>query len=155
VVWKCKIVNTDTRVAVKLVDLALAKKNFQIDEADIKHEIDLLQELNSPYIMKLLESQVSDGKLCLVCEFFEGMEILDLVDKFGALSEQNARKVIYDVLIGVSHMHQKKVIHRDLKLENILVKRTPDKTIDSIKIIDLGLGTKIYGEASGFFGTPN
>mmetsp|Transcript_5387 Transcript_5387/g.11293 ORF Transcript_5387/g.11293 Transcript_5387/m.11293 type:complete len:106 (-) Transcript_5387:1328-1645(-) len=105
--------------------------------------------------MKLLESQVSDGKLCLVCEFFEGMEILDLVDKFGALSEQNARKVIYDVLIGVSHMHQKKVIHRDLKLENILVKRTPDKTIDSIKIIDLGLGTKIYGEASGFFGTPN
>jgi len=40
---------------------------------------------------------------------------------------------------GTSHMHAKNIIHRDLKLENILVNRTHN----DVKIIDLGLGTKI------------
>jgi len=77
-----------------------------------------------------------------------------LLDKSGALSEHEARTITFNVMIGTSHMHSKNIIHRDLKLENILVQRKGRK-VENVKIIDLGLGTKIVGETSGFFGTPN
>jgi len=71
----------------------------------------------------------------------------------GALKENVAKKIIFSIMIGVSHMHAKNIIHRDLKLENILVQK--DSDYESVKIIDLGLSIKTTGETKGFFGTPN
>lgn len=99
--------------------------------------------------MKLIEHNTIDNNLYLVCEFFDGVEILDILDKRGAMSEENAKKCIFNVFKGTSHMHNYNIIHRDLKLENILINMKEGK-IKGVKIIDLGLGTKIYGEASGF-----
>jgi len=104
--------------------------------------------------MKLIEYQTISPNLFLVCEFFDGKEILEILDKYGNFSEQDAKTVIFNVMIGTSHIHSKNIIHRDLKLENILVHRVGNR-IEKVKIIDLGLGTKIVGETSGFLGTPN
>jgi len=85
-----------------------------------------------------------------------GKELLEILDERGALSEDESCKIVKQVLRGASHMHSQNIVHRDLKLENILVKYTKNQEIedDSVKIIDLGLGTKLYGMAYGFFGTP-
>jgi len=91
-----------------------------------------------------------------VCEFVEGDEILSILEKKGAINEVDAKSIIHKVILGVKHMHEHKIIHRDLKLENIIVKyNKTTKQLDSIKIIDLGLGLKIDKKAKGFFGTPN
>mmetsp|Transcript_70320 Transcript_70320/g.151521 ORF Transcript_70320/g.151521 Transcript_70320/m.151521 type:complete len:80 (+) Transcript_70320:48-287(+) len=76
--------------------------------------------------MKLTEYQVLDNKLYLVCEYFEGKELLMLLDHRGALPEDIAKKIIFFSLIGVNHIHKSEVIHRDLKLENILVHMNND-----------------------------
>lgn len=92
--WKCKILNTDTRVAVKVINLEQAQKNHNINVDDIMTEIELLKELNSPYIMKLTEFKLINGTICLVCEFFEGTELLGILDKHGALNETDSKKII-------------------------------------------------------------
>jgi len=104
--------------------------------------------------MGLNEYQIVDNNLYLVCEYFEGQEILEIIEKEGKLKENDAKTIIYSVMIGISHLHTKNIIHRDLKLENVLVRRDKGQ-IEQVKIIDLGLSIKIEGEIKGFFGTPN
>jgi len=71
------------------------------------------------------------------------------------MNEKLAREIFQKILIGVSHMHMNKFIHRDLKLENIFVKFGENNSIDEIKIVDLGFGKKIWSQTTGFMGTPN
>jgi len=62
------------------------------------------------------------------------------------MSEAKAKKIFYFILLGVSHIHNINVLHRDLKLENIFVRFKGNKVnfneIDEIKIVDLGFGKK-------------
>lgn len=69
------------------------------------------------------------------------------MDSRGALPESEACMIVKQILRGASHMHSQNIVHRDLKLENIIVKYQNNKLLedDSVKIIDLGLGTKLYG----------
>lgn len=115
--------------------------------ADVMKEIELLKQINSPYIMKLSD-QIYDQDaaiIYLVCEYVTGKELLEVLDEKGALPEADACKILKQVLRGASHMHSQNIVHRDLKLENILVRFDRKDSIedDSVKIIDLGLGTKI------------
>jgi len=67
------------------------------------------------------------------------------MDVKGALPEAEVMIIVKQILRGASHMHNQNIVHRDLKLENILVRYNKDilEEDDSVKIIDLGLGTKL------------
>lgn len=61
------------------------------------------------------------------------------------------------ILLGVHHIHEKKIIHRDLKLENIIMKfkiQNFKQVIDEIKIVDFGCGVNSDAKAKGLMGTP-
>lgn len=51
------------------------------------------------------------------------------------------RQIMYQLLTGLNHLHSQNIIHRDIKLENILIKNLQDNYIE-IRIIDLGFGIK-------------
>lgn len=62
------------------------------------------------------------------------------------LGENLSREIIFKILIGVSHLHNIHLIHRDLKLEHIFIKFIKVNNItklDYVKIIDLGFATKL------------
>lgn len=146
------------KVAIKVIDIKTAKQNHvEIDE--INQEVNVLKEIDSPYVMKLIDCKIKDGKFYLVCEFVEGHELINLLETYGPMSEENAKGIFHKLLLGVSHMHQNYFIHRDLKLENIFVifknNKVDFNNIDEIKIVDLGFGKKIWTPTSGFLGTPN
>jgi len=63
VVYKCKLINTEIMVGVKVINLTLAKKKFKIKEADIIRETELLKEIDSPYVMKINESKIMNDNL--------------------------------------------------------------------------------------------
>jgi len=71
------------------------------------------------------------------------------------MSESGVRKIMYQLLVGLSHIHSASIVHRDLKLENIMIKFDDEKKMDQVKIIDFGLSTKLDFETTGFVGTPN
>lgn len=107
----------------------------------------------------MIETQQTKENYYIVTEFVDGTELLQLLMKNGSMGQNFAREVFKKILIGVSHMHKNQFIHRDLKLENVFVTFKSEevclRSIDDVKIVDLGFGTKIWSSVSGFMGTPN
>ena len=76
-------------------------------------------------------------KVFIVTELASGGELLERVVENGNFSESDARSVIYQVLKGMEYLHSKNIVHRDLKLENILLSDGSSSAI--VKIADFGL----------------
>ena len=110
-------------------------KNFTLKESSI------LWNLKHPNIIKLYEIIIDiKGALLLIIELAENGVLISYLDE--KLSEENAFAIFYQIFSGVKKMHEAKIIHRDLKLENILV----DAKFN-LKICDFGL-SKDYVEES-------
>lgn len=74
-------------------------------------------------------------------EYCSGKELLERIYKKKVFKEREAAGIIKKVISAVNHMHKKGIVHRDLKLENILfASNDPDA---EIKIIDFGLSNKL------------
>ena len=58
------------------------------------------------------------------------------MEEHGPLTEPQARAIFWQLLLGVQHLHSLGIVHRDLKLENLLLERQGD--IASVKIVDFG-----------------
>jgi len=134
--------STAKKFAMKTID----KQNISKPES-LKTEIEILQSLDHPNIMKLYEIAEDTKEIHLVTELCLGGELFDLIQKktkemqgSGCFSENFAVSLIRQILDGVRYLHQKKVIHRDLKPENFLLVDNKN-TCQQLKIIDFGLAT--------------
>ena len=120
-------------VAIKRINIGESK------EEDILREIEFMQNLSSPNIVKFDEFYQASTKIYLVTELCQGGELFDYIVSKGKLPEIEAKIAMYQLFQGVKYMHDRGIIHRDLKPENILLKRKKD--ITDIKITDFGLST--------------
>lgn len=127
----------------------------------VNDEIKILSSMNNDYIIKLYEVFRSDKKFLLIMEKADG-NIKDLLKKIN-LNEKNISKIFYQILLGIKYLHDNNIVHRDIKLQNIMYickncKNSKNKSCDEyvdnenidqfinniqIKIIDFGLSTKI------------
>ena len=124
------------------------------DVERIYRESAILTSLKHPNIIRLYEVLDSHNWVLIIMEYASGGELLDYIakEKNQILSEPQACKIFNSILAGLEYCHRRKVIHRDLKLENILL----DKN-GNIKIADFGLSNTInFGQKmSTNCGTPN
>jgi len=97
-------------------------------------EISLLKELQHPNIVRLCDVIHTERKLTLVFEFLDQdlKKLLDMCD--GGLDLSTTRSFLYQLLRGVSYCHQHRVLHRDLKPQNLLINRE-----GHLKLADFGL----------------
>lgn len=121
---------------------SIRKKN--VHKVDVlKREIELLQEVDHPNIIKLKEVFEDEKYLHLVTELCTGGELFDRIiaktqSEEGHYSEHDAAEVVKSILEGIGYCHDvKHICHRDLKPENFLFKSTDEHA--QIKIIDFGL----------------
>lgn len=109
--------------------------------------------LNHENILYLKEYFEEQNKVFLIMELLTGGELFDAVIKRGSYNEAEARTCFRQLLCGIEHMHSRGVCHRDLKLENLLLKTVGDLTV--VKIADFGLAKRAVGEAMHTIcGTP-
>jgi len=95
--------------------------------------------------------KVSEGLVYIVMEFMEGGELYGLVEDLGALGEDAGRFFLRQLLDCVEYMHSQRVVHRDLKLENIL----KDENLN-LKLCDFGFATdKNINALSAFRGSKS
>jgi phosphorylase kinase gamma subunit len=169
VVRRCVEKNTSEVYAVKVVDISTERQS----EQDAKRLAD--ETLSEVSLLRLLAghpsiSEFSNSHSCnpvfLVCihDFFstptflfavfemaQGGELFHLLNKSVTLSEKKTRQIMGQLLDGVAYMHDKNIVHRDLKLENILC-------IDERRVVisDFGFAKQLKpGEKlKDLFGTP-
>ena len=96
-----------------------------------------LAQVHHENIIGLLFTYVTPKKVFIVTELASGGELLERVVEIGNFSESDARSVIYQVLKGMEYLHSKNIVHRDLKLENVLLSDGSSSAV--VKIADFGL----------------
>ncbi|OAQ84444.1 calcium/calmodulin-dependent protein kinase [Purpureocillium lilacinum] len=104
------------KVAVKII----LKKNVKGNERMVYDELDMLQRLKHPHIVKFVDWFESRDKFYIVTQLATGGELFDRICDQGKFTEKDASQTIKQVLSAVDYLHDNDVVHRDLKPENLL-----------------------------------
>lgn len=118
----------------------------------LSKEVRILMRLDHPNIVHLHQVIDMDGEIYLIMDFANGGELIDYIASHKRLGEKEGRKFFRQLISAIDHCHRAGVVHRDLKLENILL--TTDK---NLLLSDFGLGRSITSDMqylSTFCGTP-
>ena len=123
---------TGQNVAIKTIE----KRHMQDEHSKRKvlQEISIIKNLNHTNIVKLFEVFENNKYIFLVLEHVSQGDLLGFVKQKGRVEESTAKKIFAQVIAGVKHCHQNNILHRDLKLDNILL----DKNFN-VKICDFGV----------------
>lgn len=136
-------------VAIKQVDLSGTTAD---EQESILMEIQLLQELQHPNIVKYIDTVQEDGKLNIVLEYIESGQLSSLFAKSGGRpSEVLMTNYVSQILTGLAYLHSQGVVHRDVKGANILTTKE-----GILKLADFGVATKLTeaSEQSDVVGSP-
>uniref|UniRef100_A0AAQ4PU42 non-specific serine/threonine protein kinase n=1 Tax=Gasterosteus aculeatus aculeatus TaxID=481459 RepID=A0AAQ4PU42_GASAC len=145
-VYKGRHVKTGQLAAIKVMDVT------GDEEEEIKAEINMLKKYShhrniATYYGAFVKKNPPgmDDQLWLVMEFCGAGSITDLIKntKGNSLKEEWIAYVCREILRGLTHLHQHKVIHRDIKGQNVLLTRTPSAQLD-----------RTVGRRNTFIGTP-
>ncbi|ELW64243.1 Serine/threonine-protein kinase SIK2 [Tupaia chinensis] len=120
------------QVAIKIIDKS------QLDAVNLEkiyREVQIMKMLDHPHIIKLYQVMETKSMLYLVTEYAKNGEIFDYLANHGRLNESEARRKFWQILSAVDYCHGRKIVHRDLKAENLLL----DSNMN-IKIADFGFG---------------
>ncbi|KIJ68913.1 hypothetical protein HYDPIDRAFT_23789 [Hydnomerulius pinastri MD-312] len=106
----------------------------------LEREIDLLKDLQHPNIVQYLYSSVDDDFLNIFLEYVPGGSVTALLRNYGAFEEPLVKNFVRQILQGLNYLHERDIIHRDIKGGNILVDNK-----GGIKISDFGISKKVDG----------
>ncbi|KAG5272930.1 hypothetical protein AALO_G00170840 [Alosa alosa] len=130
-------------VAVKIINRNKAPKDFL--EKFLPREIEMLVCISHPNIVKTFEIfETSNGKVYMIMELGVQGNLLEFIKFRGAIPEDFSRKVFRQLAAAIKFIHDKNIVHRDLKCENLLL----DKDFN-LKVADLGFSRKMNFDDSG------
>ena len=101
----------------------------------IIYETNLMRKLNHPNITKILEMFEDEKYILIIMEYINGGNLFSFVKKRRKLSEKISKFLFRQIILGINHIHSQNIVHRDIKLENILIDIN-----NTIKICDFGIG---------------
>ncbi|XP_070781399.1 MAP/microtubule affinity-regulating kinase 3-like isoform X5 [Enoplosus armatus] len=141
-------IRTGREVAIKIID------KTQLNPTSLQklfREVRIMKILNHPNIVKLFEVIETEKTLYLVMEYASGGEVFDYLVAHGRMKEKEARAKFRQIVSAVQYCHQKHIVHRDLKAENLLL----DADMN-IKIADFGFSNEftVGGKLDTFCGSP-
>lgn len=150
-VFRCTELATGRHLAAKFVNVARKE-----DRQDFEREVAIMCQLQHRRLLQLYDAY-DDGasEMCLVTELVEGGELFErIVDDDFDLTERKAAVFMRQICEGVEYMHARRIVHLDMKPENILCL---SRTGNRIKLIDFGLARELTPEEPlrVMFGTPD
>ncbi|KAJ7030148.1 CAMK/CAMKL/Kin4 protein kinase [Mycena alexandri] len=108
-------------VAVKLI--RRGNVDTAVRMSKVEREIEVLRTLKHPNIVRLYDVIETDKYIGIIIEYASGGELFDHILAHRYLRERDASRLFSQLISGVWYIHQKKIVHRDLKLENLLLDR--------------------------------
>ena len=129
---------TKQKVAIKRI---VKSEENKIDELELKNEINILKKLDHPNILKIMEFYSSEHSYYIITDYCANGELYDQIRY--KYNENQLAVLFYQIFSGLAYLHSNNIVHRDLKLENIVIteiendKKTNDRYF-WVKIIDFG-----------------
>nr|GAT60984.1 CAMK/CAMKL/Kin4 protein kinase [Mycena chlorophos] len=133
-------------VAVKLI--RRGNVDTAVRMSKVEREIEVLRTLKHPNIVRLYDVIETDKYIGIIIEYASGGELFDFILAHRYLRERDASKLFSQLISGVWYIHQKKIVHRDLKLENLLLDRHRN-----VIITDFGFANRFEHKADDLMQT--
>ncbi|KAF9644628.1 Pkinase-domain-containing protein [Thelephora ganbajun] len=122
-------------VAMKLIRKGNVDTPARISK--VKREIEILKILKHPNVVRIYDVLETDKYIAIILEYASSGELFDHILAHRYLKEEDACKLFCQLISGVWYIHQKKIVHRDLTLENLLLDRHKN-----VMIVDFGFANR-------------
>uniref|UniRef100_H0V6D1 Serine/threonine-protein kinase 33 n=1 Tax=Cavia porcellus TaxID=10141 RepID=H0V6D1_CAVPO len=150
---------TDTKWAIKTVNKEKAGSSAV---KLLEREVNILKSVKHKHIIHLEQVFETPKKMYLVMELCEDGELKEILDRKRHFSENETKWIIQSLASAIAYLHSKDIVHRDLKLENIMVKSSfidaNNEMNLNIKVTDFGLAVQKHGGSEAMLqatcGTP-
>jgi serine/threonine protein kinase len=123
---------TGKQVAIKTIEKDAIKDEFS--RKKVFQEIYILKKIRHENVIRLLEVFEGPKYILIVMEYVSAGDLLQKVKKEGRFPETRAKIIFKQIVYGLAHIHSRHVLHRDIKLDNILIDND-----NGIKICDFGV----------------
>ncbi len=115
--------------------------------ARFRREAEACSQLRNPHTVTIYDfDQTDDGVLYLAMELVRGESLQEIQHKAGAIEPSRALSILDQVAEALAEAHEKGIVHRDMKPENIMVERR-DET-DFVKVLDFGIAKILSGDGN-------
>ena len=151
---------TSTKYATKVIDKA--KNQYLIEY--INNEISILKDVNHPNIIKFIEKHEDSNNIYIVEEFYNGVNLSQALKRYQngndkGFPEEIVQYIMKEIIEGVKYLHNKRIIHRQISLDNIIINYENEYDLKNnnimkgkIKIIDFSIASYLKkGELSNLF----
>ena len=136
----CLINNKKTIRAMKII----SKKNILKGQSNkLFEEIEILRRLEHPNIMKIYEYFIDDKNIYIITEFCDQGDLLGKMKKLYSMSELVVKYLMSQILDALAYLHDNRVFHGDIKLENIMLYKTSRKKIKRFTVINKDLNSDV------------
>jgi len=133
------------RVAIKIINKKKAPKDFKTKF--LPRELDIMKKLKHPHIIELYDIMQFNSKVYLVLEMAGHGDMLEYIKLRGAIPDEKAAIMYYQLAHAITYLHSLNIVHRDLKCENILLDAK-----NMVKVSDFGFSRNLaYGDLSSTF----
>lgn len=137
------LLRSPSNISYTKKDMYFALKTIHFDRVtdkqlveELQNEIDILKSMDHPNIVRALETYEYRNNSCIVLELCEGGDLYTR-DPY---CEEDALRIVTNLLSAIEYMHSRNICHRDLKYENIMFSSKSPKS--DVKLIDFGLSKK-------------
>lgn len=137
-----------TLYAVKSVSRSIIRK-FDIYES-LRLEREILLQLDHLLIMKLVKTFKDRHRVYFLMELVRGMDLFDGLRSLGLVKEADSRFYAACLLLIMEHLHERNIVYRDLKPENVVIDHT-----GYLKLVDFGTAKVLEGRTFTLIGTPH
>lgn len=122
------------KFAVKIIE---KQSDDELGQQFVWRELNVMKSVNHPNIVRTYDIFDTKNRLYIVLEYMPGGTLGEILKRVGKFTEEQARPILADILQGVAYLHDKSIVHRDLKLKNILCENK-DMPV-RVKLADFGL----------------
>lgn len=144
--------------ALKIVDTRrYGRKDIEAELARrLEMEVDAMSRLRNPHVVNAYElMQVNEQIFVMVMDYVDGVTLQERLEQIGSLEVSEAIEIVRQVANGLHEAHQRGIIHRDIKPDNIMIEQMPASGVFA-RVLDFGIAYMVDSvrTTSGFRGTP-